>query len=332
MGINDIFTVCRVLSDACSEEIYGFRELCLECMVDIVKICGKKLQQEDEETLDDMMARLAAMSRDETIPKRIRFLLDDVVELGNNDWIPCRSQKEIKPQRIDDLREKFMATRYREKSSWHLHSARKDLRDEKTLLKFRRRCLTRRLAAKSKKIYMKRHRHSKKYKQGSFFRTSSLPGGVIKPKMNYRISARTEQEKRKMAVKQKIMEEVEMAVKSMDSSKMEKFAANHPNWRTFLLERLFRKWRSKPYRKTVRKIIKVLRVKAISATELHEAFRRCGITEKEFFGNSIKTGKVAKKQSKQPCQLSVNRPSPTLPNKSRRKSNSLDVGSGDEEK
>jgi len=59
----------------------------------------------------------------------------------------------------------------------------------------------------------------------------------------------------------------------------------------------------KPYRKAVNKIIEVLSVEAISTTELHEAFRTCGIAEKEFF-EDCNAGKVPEKSKKVSYRLS----------------------------
>ena len=116
MEIGEIFEVCRAFAEACSDGIPGFKELSFECLVVLVKICGGKLQEEDEETLGDMMAMLTSMSDDEKISKRIRFLLQDVVELNNNEWVSSRSKKEIRPQKIDEIRAEFIATQLPERA------------------------------------------------------------------------------------------------------------------------------------------------------------------------------------------------------------------------
>jgi len=298
MEIDEIFKVSRALIDAFSDQICGYRELCLECLVDLVKICGSKLQLEDQETLEDMIAQLAVMSHDENIPKRIRFLLDNVIELSNNEWVSCRSKKEVQPQRINDLRAEFMATHPQEHQSRHLHSP-KSNRSGKTSPKSKKRFKSRRLVAKSKKPHSKERGLPKKFKTRPFLGSTSFSGGVIKSKMNYRMAARTAAEKRRIAEKDKMLERVEVVVKSMDFLEMKKFTDNNPDWRTFLLQRLLRKWKLRPYRKAVRMIIEELHVEAITTSELHEAFRKCGITEKEFTEDS---GSV-KSPKTQSCRL-----------------------------
>lgn len=67
----------------------------------------------------------------------------------------------------------------------------------------------------------------------------------------------------------------------------------------------------KPYRKAVNKIIEVLSVEAISTTELHEAFRTCGIAKKEFFEDCT-VGKVPEKSKKVSYQISDNDQLPNL--------------------
>lgn len=331
MDMEEIFKICRELTIACSEDIAGFRDLCLECLVVLVRICGMKLQREDEETLEDMMAQLAIMSHDENIPKRIRFLLDAVVELSNNEWISCRSKKEVQPQKIDDLRAKFLVERPREKPRGHLYSSPKSSRCGKTLPKFKKSYASRRLAFKSKKVHIKERGSLKKFRSRPFSSSASFAGGVIKSKMNYRMAARTAPEKRQLVAKQQILERVEIVVKSMDSLKMEMFAAKHPSWRTFLLQRLLRKWKLRPYRKAVRKIIDELRVDAISTTELHEAFRKFGITEKDFFANSA-VAKGSKKPNQQSSRLTNSKLTPNIQHKPLPMPISQEVLSGNEEK
>jgi len=241
VDMDDIFKVCREFIVARSEDISGFRDLCLECLVVLVRICGRKLFRKDEETLEDMMAQLAAMLHDENIPKRIRFLLDDVVELGNNAWISPRSEKELQPQRICDLRANFLVKPPFEKNRSHLKSSTKYHRSGKPHSKFKKSYSSRRLPLKSKKMHMKERGLLKKSRSRALASPPSFPGGVIKSKMNYRMAARTAAEKRQNAAKQQIFEKVETVVKSMDPLKMEKFAANNPSWRTYLLQRLLRK-------------------------------------------------------------------------------------------
>jgi len=332
VDIDDIFKVCSEFIVARAEEISGFREICLECLVDLVTICGKRLQTEDEETLEDMMAQLASMSHDDEIPKRIRFHLDSVVELSNNEWIPSRCKIQVVPQKIEDLRAKFMATRRPpKKASRYLHPTPKHHRIIKPPLKFKKSFASRRPPLKSRKISAKDRGLTKKLRSRPFSSSGSFSGGAVKSKMNYRMATRSYAEKRQIAVKHQMLEKVETVVKSMDSSKMEIFAAHHPNWRTFLLQRLLRKWKLKPYRKAVNKIIEVLSVEAISTTELHEAFRTCGIAEKEFFEDRT-VGKVPEKSKKVSYRLSGSDQLPNPPPRLTLETVSQEILSCNEEK
>lgn len=327
--IDNIFKISRALFDSSSNEIPGFRKLSIECLVDLVKICGRKLQEEDGERLEKMMGSLSAMSHEKNITKRIRFLLDDLVELSNNKWVSLRSKKEIQPQRIDDLRAEFMATKPREIRNQHSHSPPKSNRNGKTPPKLKKSCTTGRLASKSKKIHEKERGLPKKQRPPSLS-CSASSSGVIKSKMNYRMAARSAAEKRQTALKKQMLVKVEMVVKSMDTSKIENFSAKYPDWRTFLLQRLLRKWRLRPHRKAVREIIEALKVEAITASELHEAFRRHGITEEEFIKES-NVSKMPKKQYRQSCSLSASEPSSSLEH-SRFKEPTMTKVSGCEEK
>jgi len=310
MEIGEVFEVCRAFAEACSEDIPGFKELSFECLVVLVKICGGKLQEEDEETLGDMMAMLTSMSDDENISKRIRFLLQDVVELNNNEWVSSRSKKEIRPQKIDEIRAEFIATQLPERAGnspkrrgspkkFHRNSGRRRLMKTKK---------------KKKKIHNKLRGSPKRSNSTSCVFGGGSPkrsnpsspiygGGCTKSKMNYRMAARSAAEKRQSVLKEHILEKVECVVKAMDVGRIKQFAAENQDWRTFLLQRLLRKWRLRPYRKAVKKIIEALHIESIITTsELHEAFRKCGMKEVEFSGGSAvkspeNTGKLARKHS-----------------------------------
>jgi len=309
MDIGEIFEVCRAFAQACSEDIPGFKELSFECLVVLVKICGGKLQEEDEETLGDMMAMLTSMSDDENISKRIRFLLQDVVELNNNEWVSSRSKKEIRPQKIEEVRAEFIATQLPERGN--------SPKRRGSPKKFRRISGRRRLMKtkkKKKKIHNKLRGSPKRSNSTSSAFGGVSPkranpsspiygGGCTKSKMNYRMAARTPAEKRQIALKDHILEKVECVVKAMDVARIKQFAAENQDWRTFLLQRLLRKWRLRPYRKAVKKIIEAMHIESIiSTSELHEAFRKCGMKEVEFSGGSAvkipeNNGKLARKHS-----------------------------------
>merc|ERR1719397_1893086 len=128
-------------------------------------------------------------------------------------------------------------------------------------------------------------------------------GGCTKSKMNYRMAARSAAEKRQSALKEHILDKVESVVKAMDVARIKQFAAENQDWRTFLLQRLLRKWRLRPYRKAVKKIIEAMHIESIiSTSELHEAFRKCGMKEVEFSGGSAvkipeNNGKLVRKHS-----------------------------------
>lgn len=135
----------------------------------------------------------------------------------------------VVPQKIEDLRAKFMATRRPpKKASRYLHSSPKPSRIGKPPLKFKKSFPSRRPPLKPRKMSAKDRGLTKKLRSRPFSSSGSF-SGAVKAKMNYRMATRSYAEKRQIAVKHQMLEKVETVVKSMDSSKMEIFAAHHPN-------------------------------------------------------------------------------------------------------
>ncbi|CAF0747255.1 unnamed protein product [Didymodactylos carnosus] len=67
----------------------------LECLTKIMQTIGKKLDNEQAKNLmDQYIERIKKFQANKDLPSRIRYILQDVIELRENNWIPRFAQRE----------------------------------------------------------------------------------------------------------------------------------------------------------------------------------------------------------------------------------------------
>eukprot|EP00096_Caligus_rogercresseyi_P014028 TRINITY_DN657_c0_g1_i11.p1 TRINITY_DN657_c0_g1~~TRINITY_DN657_c0_g1_i11.p1 ORF type:complete len:940 (-),score=344.98 TRINITY_DN657_c0_g1_i11:828-3647(-) len=79
----------------------------LECLCHLLKTCGKILDTNKAKGfMDQCFVRLAAILESGKMPKRIRFLIQDVIEMRKNNWAPRKiGQSPDVPRTIQQVRE-----------------------------------------------------------------------------------------------------------------------------------------------------------------------------------------------------------------------------------
>ncbi|XP_015782406.1 LOW QUALITY PROTEIN: eukaryotic translation initiation factor 4 gamma 2-like [Tetranychus urticae] len=77
----------------------------LECLCQIMKTIGCLLDTPEAKPLmDQYFERMEKFSQNQELPSRIRFMLQDVLELRANKWVPRRIQREQNPKTIIQIR------------------------------------------------------------------------------------------------------------------------------------------------------------------------------------------------------------------------------------
>ncbi|XP_017959464.1 eukaryotic translation initiation factor 4 gamma 2 [Drosophila navojoa] len=79
------------LLDKKKKRTAGAQEMCedMECLAQLLKTCGKNLDSEQgKELMNQYFETLERRSKSTEYPPRIRFMLKDVIELRQNNWIP----------------------------------------------------------------------------------------------------------------------------------------------------------------------------------------------------------------------------------------------------
>ncbi|KAH8415795.1 hypothetical protein KR222_001143 [Zaprionus bogoriensis] len=79
------------LLDKKKKRTAGAQEMCedMECLAQLLKTCGKNLDSEQgKELMNQYFETLERRSKSTEYPPRIRFMLKDVIELRQNQWIP----------------------------------------------------------------------------------------------------------------------------------------------------------------------------------------------------------------------------------------------------
>ncbi|KAM7342315.1 N-acetyltransferase 1, partial [Cochliomyia hominivorax] len=82
-------------------------EMCedMECLAQLLKTCGKNLDSEQgKELMNQYFETLERRSKSTDYPPRIRFMLKDVIELRENDWIPRKVVNTEGPVPIKQIR------------------------------------------------------------------------------------------------------------------------------------------------------------------------------------------------------------------------------------
>ncbi|XP_077143376.1 eukaryotic translation initiation factor 4 gamma 2 isoform X2 [Ranitomeya variabilis] len=78
----------------------------LECLCQIMRTVGPRLDHEKAKSLmDQYFARMCALKSCKDLPARIRFLLQDTVELRENGWVPRKAFIDNGPKTITQIRQ-----------------------------------------------------------------------------------------------------------------------------------------------------------------------------------------------------------------------------------
>uniref|UniRef100_A0A3B4VPK6 Eukaryotic translation initiation factor 4 gamma 2 n=1 Tax=Seriola dumerili TaxID=41447 RepID=A0A3B4VPK6_SERDU len=78
----------------------------LECLCQIMKTVGPKLDHEKARSLiDQYFGRMRSLMNNKELPARIRFLLQNMVELRENNWVPRKAYVDNGPKTINQVRQ-----------------------------------------------------------------------------------------------------------------------------------------------------------------------------------------------------------------------------------
>uniref|UniRef100_A0A3P9HJZ6 Eukaryotic translation initiation factor 4, gamma 2a n=1 Tax=Oryzias latipes TaxID=8090 RepID=A0A3P9HJZ6_ORYLA len=78
----------------------------LECLCQIMKTVGPKLDHEKAKSLvDQYFGRMKSLSNNKELPARIRFLLQNTAELRDNNWVPRKAYVDNGPKTINQVRQ-----------------------------------------------------------------------------------------------------------------------------------------------------------------------------------------------------------------------------------
>ncbi|XP_035672305.1 eukaryotic translation initiation factor 4 gamma 2-like isoform X1 [Branchiostoma floridae] len=78
----------------------------LECLCQIMRTCGRRLDHDKAKSLmDQYFDRMRTMAGSTELPSRIRFMLEDCIELRGNNWAPRKIALDQGPRTIQQVRE-----------------------------------------------------------------------------------------------------------------------------------------------------------------------------------------------------------------------------------
>uniref|UniRef100_A0AAQ5XUP9 Eukaryotic translation initiation factor 4 gamma 2 n=1 Tax=Amphiprion ocellaris TaxID=80972 RepID=A0AAQ5XUP9_AMPOC len=78
----------------------------LECLCQIMKTVGPKLDHDKAKSLmDQYFGRMRSLTNNKELPARIRFLLQNTVELRDNNWVPRKAYVDNGPKTINQVRQ-----------------------------------------------------------------------------------------------------------------------------------------------------------------------------------------------------------------------------------
>ncbi|XP_053094254.1 eukaryotic translation initiation factor 4 gamma 2a [Pangasianodon hypophthalmus] len=78
----------------------------LECLCQIMRTVGPRLDHEKAKSLmDQYFSRMRSLMNNKDLPARIRFLLQDTVELRENTWVPRKAFIDNGPKTINQIRQ-----------------------------------------------------------------------------------------------------------------------------------------------------------------------------------------------------------------------------------
>jgi len=298
-----IVSLLNDLLEAKSETVKGFREVCLTCFTKMTTITGNKLEMDASEAFGEALGQIEEIKTTGALGSRMRFMLEDLMDLSKNEWSSARMAPEICPQKLDDNLKTYLAA-HPDTDIKKIQKAKKKRASGASTPKSKAgtpksRSGTPRTPKKSKKKKGTKTPRSKPNSPASKTPKSSKSAQVLsgagerslqdvrvpgKPaKMSYKLACRTPAQKRADNERDQRIEEI---VKGMDCEAIKKFAADKPSWRTPLVQRLLRKWKLAPFRAAIRKIVEALQGPSGSVTpvELAEGFRLCSISHDVFFG------------------------------------------------
>ena len=94
----------------CSEET-------LECLCKLLTTIGKRIEQSDKRKVDltlnfNTLEQLADKKNPIGISSRIRFMIQDLIDLRKNNWTPRKLQQEIKPSTMDEIKQQAAMEQY----------------------------------------------------------------------------------------------------------------------------------------------------------------------------------------------------------------------------
>lgn len=94
----------------CSEET-------LECLCKLLTTIGKRLEDQSDVKRVDLSEcfntlSLIALKKSIEINSRIRFMIQDLIELRQNNWTPRKLQRENKPQTMDEIKQQVKMEQY----------------------------------------------------------------------------------------------------------------------------------------------------------------------------------------------------------------------------
>ncbi|KAF3855241.1 hypothetical protein F7725_023296 [Dissostichus mawsoni] len=85
----------------------------LECLCQIMRTVGPRLDHNKAKSLmDQYFGRIRSLMNNKELPARIRFLLQDTVELRENNWIPRKAFIDNGPKMIHQIRQEAVKDRY----------------------------------------------------------------------------------------------------------------------------------------------------------------------------------------------------------------------------
>jgi len=81
----------------------------IECLCQIVSTVGKRLDTpKAKNIMDQYFDRMDTLSKSEELPSRIRFMLQDVIDLREQEWQPRRNQMDNGPRSVTQMRWEMM--------------------------------------------------------------------------------------------------------------------------------------------------------------------------------------------------------------------------------
>ncbi|XP_033156527.1 eukaryotic translation initiation factor 4 gamma 2, partial [Drosophila mauritiana] len=107
LSTNVLHQCIMELFDKKKKRTAGAQEMCedMECLAQLLKTCGKNLDSEQsKELMNQYFEKLERRLKSSEYPPRIRFMLKDVIELRQNNWVPRKLGTTEGPVPIKQIR------------------------------------------------------------------------------------------------------------------------------------------------------------------------------------------------------------------------------------